>query len=62
MLGSDGLGIPEMHWYGLSTAKRALGNVLDRFATAKVLRPEQAESYASLICHETAERLYGLGA
>jgi predicted TIM-barrel fold metal-dependent hydrolase len=62
MLGSDGLGIPEMHWYGLVMAKRALGNVLGRLTATEVLRPERAEQFAELICHGTAERLYGLPA
>jgi len=62
MLGSDGLAIPEMHGYGLTMATRALGNILDRLLVAGVLRPEHAERYAGLICHGTAERLYGLPA
>ncbi len=62
MLGSDGLAIPELHWYGLVLAKRALGNVFDRLVAGGVLRPEQTERYAGLICHGTAERLYRLAA
>jgi predicted TIM-barrel fold metal-dependent hydrolase len=60
MLGSDGLAIPELHWYGLVLAKRALGNILDRLVASGTLRPGPAERYAGMICHETAERLYGL--
>ena len=62
MLGSDGLAIPELHWYGLTAAKRALGNILGSLASRGVLRLEQAERYAGLVCHETAERLYRLAA
>jgi predicted TIM-barrel fold metal-dependent hydrolase len=62
MLGSDGLAIPELHAYGLTMAKRALGNVLERLTATRILRAERAEHYASLICHETANRLYRIAA
>jgi predicted TIM-barrel fold metal-dependent hydrolase len=58
--GSDGVGIPELNWYATVLAKRALGNILDRFVKERLMRPEQAEDYATHIFYRTARKLYGL--
>jgi uncharacterized protein len=60
--GSDGIGIPELFWYATILAKRAVGNILERFVQQRLLRPEKAEDYAAQIFHATAKRIYHLSA
>jgi hypothetical protein len=60
MFGSDGLGIPELNWYGAVLAKRALGNILGRLVQDKLIRPEQAEHFAEDIFYNTAMKVYAL--
>jgi hypothetical protein len=58
--GSDGLGIPELFWYATVLAKRAMGNIFERFVKERLLRPTQAEDYAALFFHGTANQVYHL--
>lgn len=58
--GTDGVAIPEWFWYATVLARRALGNILERFVKDRLMRPEQAEDYAAQILHGTITSLYHL--
>ena len=60
MFGSDGLGIPELNWYGAVLAKRAMANILTKFINDRLISSEQAEDYAADIFYNTARQVYGL--
>jgi len=57
---SDGQGVPEAHWYGALSWKRALQKAMNRFVDGEFLSAEQAEHAAGLVLHDNARRLYGL--
>lgn len=60
MFGSDGLGIPELFWYAVVLAKRAMGNILEQFVQERLMSSEQAEDYAALFFNGTTKKVFCL--
>lgn len=61
MWGSDGIEIPEINWLAARLGREALGEVLTRLVTHRILTAERAERAAALVLGETAQAVYGLG-
>jgi hypothetical protein len=60
LVSTDGHSIPETHWYGALSLKRALTNALDSLIEERILTGANAELVAARMLHENARELYEL--
>ncbi|MEI8057812.1 MAG: amidohydrolase family protein [Actinomycetes bacterium] len=60
MYSSDGTRVPELHWMGAHTGRRAIGRVLDELVSDGDLSVDQAFAAADQVLAGNAWRLYGL--
>ncbi|HCI78491.1 MAG TPA: amidohydrolase [Ktedonobacter sp.] len=57
---SDGVGIPELHWYSAHTGRRIIAQVLEECVADGDLRNGDVEDVASAILRDNALRLYSI--
>jgi len=55
---SDGGVLPETHWFGAISAKRAMGGVLEKLLEAQTLTEKEALDLAERFFHGNAEKLF----
>lgn len=60
LAGSDGHSIPETHWYGALSWRRALERVLRGLESDGFIKETDAQDIAARVLHANARSLYGL--
>lgn len=60
LYGSDGFGLPEIHWLAARLARRALTQVLEEMMDGGFIGREEALSMARMILADNAREVYGL--
>jgi hypothetical protein len=60
LYGSDGIGVPEIHWLSARDGRNILGTVLSERVANDELDTAEAEAIGTAVLHDNALRLYGI--